>query len=127
MTCPRCIERGKIWEGSDPKCAFEKPNEFSPKNWNCATANAIRDLFPSEWECADGHPNSFKVRDDDQSSAAIHLRGIELETTHAEILCVVWYKEHGQTEGMWLISHCGATKPSLADCEAIIAAFRNNS
>jgi len=43
MPCKLCKERGKTWEGSDPKCAFES-GTFNMDNWNCATMNELRDI-----------------------------------------------------------------------------------
>lgn len=40
--CPRCLQRGKTWEGDDPVCGFYESGKFNPLNWNCATLNAIR-------------------------------------------------------------------------------------
>jgi hypothetical protein len=42
MTCKLCIKRGKPWQGSDPKCAFDS-GTFSPDNWGCATMLALRE------------------------------------------------------------------------------------
>src|SRR5690554_8122300 len=37
MICTECLIRGKDWEGSDPKCAFDNDEKlFSTDNWNCA-------------------------------------------------------------------------------------------
>lgn len=43
MSCKLCKERGKTWEGSDPKCAFET-GVFNQDNWNCATMNRLREI-----------------------------------------------------------------------------------
>jgi len=43
MACRLCEQRGKTWEGSDPKCAFESYG-FSHDNWNCATMNRLREI-----------------------------------------------------------------------------------
>ena len=51
MICTECLIRGKDWEGSDPKCAFDNDEKlFSTDNWNCATMNKLR-------ERADYHVN----------------------------------------------------------------------
>lgn len=44
--CKRCEERGKTWQGDEPKCGFPNGNAFTTENWNCATLLKL-------WEAAD--------------------------------------------------------------------------
>lgn len=119
MTCPRCQARGKTWNGDDPKCAFENEHAFSEDNWNCATANAIRDLFDGEWEL----PFSFSRRYEDQNEASVSVADIDLETCSADTLWIGWYKRRGRVEQMWLLGDGDPCRPSLGDCEAILQHF----
>lgn len=112
MTCKKCLERGKTWEGSDPRCAFPDGKPFERENWNCATVNAIRDLITD----MEGAP----VYCDDQYYQTIktgHIEGLPLA------LWVSWYKRRGRTEAMWLLSEYDPPHlPTEKDCLAIIAA-----
>jgi hypothetical protein len=111
MVCKRCKQRGKTWEGSDPKCAFTKDYEdyrvncleylteedkiltrkFDTENWNCATMNALRDLIDREYEKGLAYH-----RRDDLCSASIGVLRFETEN-YQGYLILTWYKERGQT------------------------------
>lgn len=85
--CKLCRQRGKTWNGDDPKCAFV--GEFAD-NWNCATLNAIRDI-----------PNGVDYQYcDDRKYATIKTDGID---GLGLALWVAWYKSRGNTEAMWLL------------------------
>lgn len=106
VSCPRCKSRGKDWNGSDPKCAFAT-GVFNPDNWNCATANALRDIVK-----ADNWNNN-----DDQHACLI--TGVE-ESLH---VLLHWYKSRGRTEGAWMVTIEGEMKPlTLAEAERVVAA-----
>lgn len=123
MSCRRCNERGQTWNGSASRCAFDNEQEFSGEGWNCATANAIRGLFPSSWS-DEGHlAFSFSRRYDDECEASISVAHVVLETGRAKTLWVGWYKGRGRTDEMWLLGDGPPRQPSLGDCEAILAAF----
>lgn len=40
--CPYCEKRPKIWEGSDPRCAFPTEDSEFSTNWNCAALSYLR-------------------------------------------------------------------------------------
>lgn len=127
VPCAACRARGKTWEGSDPNCAFPNGGEFNPDNWNCATANLIRDLMP-RWE----DPVSDKVNgphwNEDQYWGTVNLSG-NLSETLAEddiwqTLWVSWYKSRGRTEAMWLLNeNVPPRRPTEAEALAIVAAL----
>ena len=77
--CRRCRERGKTWNGSDPKCGF-KDGIFAEDNWNCATLNALRDFV-------DGDGVAYF---EDQYMALIE--------SSEGIIAIGWYKSRGATE-----------------------------
>ena len=103
--CRMCRRRGQTWSGDKPRCAF--PNGvFVTENWNCATANALRDLC-GEW-----------ANTNDDQNAQI-LKGVE-ECLH---VCLTWYKRRGRTEGAWMIHDGRTPEPlTLTEAERIIAA-----
>ena len=109
VSCHRCIARGKTWSGDEPKCAF-RDGIFTTDNWNCATANALREIVP-----ADNWNNN-----DDQHACLI---------TGSESLHVLltWYKSRGRTEGAWMIECDGKIKPlTIEEAERVIAASHSN-
>lgn len=65
MTCRLCTERGKTWDGDDPKCAFPD-GVFSTDNWNCATMQALIDVVEHYVEMgpSDQQRANFYYRDD---------------------------------------------------------------
>jgi hypothetical protein len=79
--CPRCIARGKTWNGSDATCAF--PNgRFVSANWNCATMNALRDAT-ERLRAARGYT-------EDQNAALLPWDG--------HFILLGWYKSRGRTD-----------------------------
>lgn len=50
--CRMCREHYKgvrpKWFASDPRCAFPNGGPFTADNWQCVTANAIRDIAEAE-------------------------------------------------------------------------------
>lgn len=123
--CKMCRERGKTWEGGDPKCAFPDGAAFDAGNWNCATANAIRDLC-GYW---DEPPDGIKREHvDDQTYATILTHDIDFvgAERHHWCLWITWYKRRGRTGGMWLLGDEAdppAQKPTEADLLAILAHY----
>ena len=93
--CPRCQQRVKDWQGSDPKCAFSD-GVFSPDNWNCATMNVLRDM-------------ATNVVYSEDSNAAI------LSIGEGRFILLSWYKRRGCTALARLID-LGMVQP-LALCE----------
>jgi hypothetical protein len=120
MTCKACKERGQTWNGSPPKCAFEE-GHFSRENWNCATANAIRDLV---YEGQNPMPEGVDYRYcEDQKYATVHVADID-GPGPALALWVSWYKSRGGTDAMWLLEEYSEPRqPTEADCLAILAAY----
>jgi hypothetical protein len=105
MVCKMCKERGKTWEGSDPKCYFDNP-EY---NWNCATVNAIRDIFTPEgwWIVPDKLPKGLCATfGEDTTYGLICLQDIEFEGEQYMDGClyVQWYKRRGATEALWIVA-----------------------
>lgn len=128
--CKMCRERysgGRPESfGSDPKCAFPDGGPFTPDNWQCVTANAIRDIAEAErdgvicdWS-AGGAQSSAVIRIDNDYPVGFDA------ITDAHCLFVTWYKRRGRTGGMWLIGDedNGAPRsPTEAEALAIIAHY----
>ena len=114
-----CSERGQTWSGDAPICSFPNGGEFSRNGWNCATANAIRDLTGQDKP----HPAADHRYCDDQHYSTIQIDEIDLPGNGAYALWVTWYKHRGRTDAMWLLSEDETRKPTEADALAIIAAL----
>jgi hypothetical protein len=131
MPCPRCIERGKDWEGDDPKCAFEL-GVFSTNNWNCATMNDLRDLVNTDCFGTEVDTHSWGYRDDMWSAsfgvlripeAAHNLLGNEDENFQG-YLVMTWYKNRGRTGQAWIVNDDEPPKPlTLLEAEAVLVAI----
>jgi hypothetical protein len=107
IPCKMCRERGQTWVGDSPKCAFEE-NVFSPRNWNCATVNAVRNLAEEQ-----------HVHKDDQNYSFIPYKGEE--GGEDEFLYLSWYKSRGCTETMWLVTYGEPPRlPTEEDCLRIL-------
>lgn len=98
--CKLCKERGKPeYFGSEPKCAWEM-TDFSSDNWNCATANALRDLI------------DYNFRDDmfSGSIGVIHIPENDIVQGY---VVMSWYKERGRTAQIWLFNDDDMPRPLL--------------
>ena len=121
--CIACAARGKTWNGSDPRCAFET-GAFSPENWNCATVNALRELV---YEGQNPMPPGVDYRYcDDQKYATVCIDDVELDGARIGLaLWVSWYKSRGSTEAVWLLSQDAPPRaPSEAELRAILTHYR---
>jgi len=104
--CKACRERGKDWQGDDPKCAFVKDGiftgVFNPDNWNCATIKKLRDLCVSVcWN-------------EDQNAAL--LPGVE-----SQHILLTWYKRRGRTEGAFMLNDGVAMPLLITEAEQVIS------
>lgn len=91
--CRRCIERGKTWSGSDPKCAFRN-GFFVTDNWNCATMNKLREI-------ADEIKTTQR---DDNSCGSVGYIPMDNDyiededfDTYGGYIVMMWYKNKGKT------------------------------
>jgi hypothetical protein len=111
--CPRCKERGKTWQGSDPKCAFPE-GVFVDDNWNCATANALRDIA----EIALDDParkDVFALWDSDENLGAFCAGGF--------FVVLSWYKRRGQTGKILKLESDTMEPLTLEDAEKAISSW----
>jgi hypothetical protein len=99
--CKLCEDRGKTWQGSNPKCAF-KQGTFSTDNWNCATMNKLRDI------CED-----HMVGNEDQNAAL--LSGVE-----SDHIVLTWYKNRGRTEGAYMFYDGKPKKLTIKEAEKLL-------
>lgn len=120
LRCRMCQAREKTWSGDDPKCSFPNGGSFDAGGWNCATANAIRDICGQDSQ----HIRSDYRYCDDQNYATIKIDDVDLPSGPALALWVSWYKHRGRTEAMWLLCNEGQPRrPDALDCETIIDRF----
>jgi len=106
--CRRCRERGKNWGGDDPRCAFES-GVFNQDNWNCATANALRELADWSWR-------------DDDSAGSIGIVRVPENDVFAGYIVMTWYKSRGCTAQMWVMWDDEPPHPlSLNEAEAALS------
>lgn len=121
--CPRCQVRGKTWEGSDPTCAFPGGRPFDPDNWNCATANAIRDIV---YEGQQPMPGVDYRYCDDQKYATVWAYPIEGVSGSA--VWVTWYKRRGRTERIIVLDdHVPPHSITLEEAEALIEYYEDDA
>ncbi len=102
--CKACQDRGKNWNGSDPRCAFSD-GVFNTDNWNCATMNALRDICGKNYLCSE-----------DQYASIIYS-GID-----CHFIVLTWYKHRGRTEGAYILSDHECRPITLEEAETAIAA-----
>ena len=108
MPCRLCVERGKTWEGDNPRCAFET-NTFDSDNWNCATMNTLRDIAEAHGMDDGMWPGpTFHTRHCDISLAVIPFadRG-----GFDRFLVLSCYKGRGRTGQAWIF--CEDAPPVL--------------
>lgn len=124
MTCEQCKKRGKTWDGSDPKCAFER-GAFHPENWSCATVDALRDLV---YEGQVQMPAGVDFRNsEDQKYATVKVDHIE-GAGGALALWLTWYKNRCRTDGAWLMfSDQPPRPPTEAEVMAVVRHYRPNA
>jgi hypothetical protein len=81
---------------------------FSSNNWNCLTANALRDLVRQDED------DSRAVWSEDQYAALLPWDGA--------FIVLSWYKHRGRTEGMWLVQEGEIAILTLEQAEAYLDA-----
>ena len=94
MPCKLCLERGKKWDGDDPKCAFEGFT-FSALNWNCATMNRLRSIARGEYKAARCSPPALACAEDDYVAV---IPFIDDDLDMPRFIVIGWYKSRGKTE-----------------------------
>lgn len=110
MACKLCNERGQTWSGGAPKCSFEN-GIFSNEGWNCATANALRDLLP---DAGNHEYDTFRTRCDDESFGLLSVPDFGF-------IVMTWYKDRGRTGQIYYMMDEQKPRPlTLAEAEAAI-------
>ena len=120
MPCELCKERGKTWEGSDPRCAFET-GKFSTNNWNCATANALREICSDEWgEKKSDTAWGFR---DDMSAASFGVIWVgEGQEEEGFYIAMTWYKSRGRLG--WAYRMCDDDRPRPLTLKEAMSAIK---
>lgn len=120
--CRRCRERGRPSNfGSEPKCAWPDGGAFNPENWQCATANELRDLAyeavgKNMWD-------RYCTRTEDESLAVLWVPSREVDGRFcggAFFIVMTYYKDRGRTSGIHYALD-GVIRPlTLAEAEEAI-------
>ncbi len=121
--CQRCNERGKIWNGSDPKCFMEDWEN----NWNCATLNEFRELFDYWYDEEPPKGITYKHYDDHNYMmlfiADITINGEEDE--YPSYLYLSWYKRRGATENVYLLFNGQpCRRPTESEMDVILKHYK---
>ena len=120
--CPRCLARGKDWTGGDPKCAFLS-GVFDTDNWNCATANCLRELADAFWTNGDGSDKVWTHRSFSAGSMGV-VQIPETGPTAIGYVVMTWYKDRGRTGQMWVMYDDDPPRPlTLSEAEEILEAY----
>lgn len=118
--CPRCkaLYADGIPEhfGSQPKCAF-LTGVFNNDNWQCGTANAIRDI--ANWYTERGH---YYWQDD---TFAVVV-GFSCEDNGGAMVYIEWYKDRGRTDRILCLPYGEPPRPiTLPEAELLIQESKN--
>lgn len=101
--CRLCRQRGKTWNGNDPKCAFQ--NKVFGDNWNCATMNTLRILAEEQGTVHyfDGtHVGIVHFEKEDDPSYC---------SNHSYFIVMVWYKRRGRVDTAHVLKDDGKKFP----------------
>lgn len=119
MACKLCENRGKTWEGDNPKCAFDENGVFNSDNWNCATMNKLRDI-------ADSMDTDFR---DDNSCGSIGYVPMDNDyapdnfDTFGGYIVMSWYKNRGRTGNAVFMTDDGTTPLTIKHAEVAIKTY----
>lgn len=88
--CSLCDERGKDWEGDDPRCGFDAEGRFVPDNWSCATLGEMHRLMEDvrPWEAGAPSSAGWGFRDDISDAGSFGVLRFP-----GGYLCASWYKD----------------------------------
>lgn len=126
--CLACKNHIKDWAGPDSTCAFET-GVFSTNNWRCATLLAFNRYV--RWAVKTQPLVNITLCDTQQNYATINLEDIDLpgwsDAGYPVCLVVVWRKNHGRTDQMWLIyDSLPPRPPTEKELLTITAALEND-
>lgn len=97
---------------SDPQCAFPD-GVFTKDNWNCGTANRVRDLAEEHKE-----PGAILVRDHGivGTDGTDHYAAL-VPVLSGDFLVVGWYKHRGATEYIGVFDGRSVQVATIKDIE----------
>ena len=124
--CTLCKERGKTWQGSDPRCAYPNDGAFVSENWSCATDGLLREVaYEAECSRVPLPYGMSKWWHEDQNYFVALLDGMydgedDGEPAPGDALWLSWYKHRGQTMATWLLDAYGPPRtPTAAETKRI--------
>lgn len=89
IPCKLCRERGKTWEGDDPRCAFEFDGRFNRDNWACETMYELRQI---------AYDLGTVTRDDMECASIGYIPYVDEEgEEYNGYIVMTWYKDRGTT------------------------------
>lgn len=107
--CKLCKQIPQPTDYLSPRlCAFDRRGNFTRENWNCETANALRQACGEDLG-SKGSEESLYVRRSDQSYAAIYIPPNPEDVPDGDMvgpfrgggfIAMSWYKSHGQVDAM---------------------------
>ncbi|SET43303.1 hypothetical protein SAMN05216389_11158 [Oceanobacillus limi] len=120
MVCDCCKSRGKTWEGSDPKCAFDSEGNFLSDNWNCGTMNELRFIA-----------NEIgTVNRDDNSCGTIGYVPVDNDfapddfDTFGGYIVMMWYKDRGRTDNAVFMTDDETSDITIKHAELAITTYQ---
>lgn len=119
MPCQLCTERGKTWNGSDPKCAFEN-GVFSTDNWNCATINKLREICSDDFG-GKRTDTTWEFRDD-MSAGSFGCIWVPEGDEQGFYIVMSWYKRRGRVA--WAYRMCDDDEPRPITLDEAMAAIK---
>lgn len=121
--CPMCRERGQTWNGAPPRCAF-LDGVFNGDNWNCATANALRDIADEDgWGENNSDRRTWAYRDDlaAASFGVIYVDETDTDPGGGYYVVMSWYKRRGRTGQIYVMNDDMKPRPiTLQEAEEVI-------
>jgi hypothetical protein len=89
MPCKLCRERGKTWNGDDPRCAFAFDGRFNRDNWACETMFELRRI---------AYRLGTVTRDDMECASIGYVPYVDEDSDEPNgYIVMTWYKDRGTT------------------------------
>ncbi len=119
--CKYCRERGKTWNGADPKCGFAT-GTFTAENWCCAALSELREIAEEQVFPSDDY-NGKRWRVNDVSFAIVPA--FNADDDLFGYIALSWYKDRGKCGQAYIFYDDDTPKPlTLKQVEMAIDYYR---